>query len=56
MIHLGIDHYQLTKGLMGLILRLITPLSVAPCVTMIGISLFEAANAYASKNWAIAAG
>ena len=41
-------------GIIGLMLRWITPLTITPAVTMIGISLFEAASFYAQGNWGIA--
>ena len=41
-------------GIIGLMLRWITPLTITPAVTMIGISLFEAASYNAQGNWGIA--
>ena len=41
-------------GLIGLLLRYIGPLTVAPVVTLIGLSLFDAAVVFAAKNWYIA--
>ena len=41
-------------GIIGLMLRWITPLTITPAVTMIGISLFEAASFNAQGNWGIA--
>ena len=41
-------------GIIGVMLRWITPLTIAPAVTMIGLSLFEAASFYAQGNWGIA--
>ena len=41
-------------GIIGLMLRWITPLTITPAVAMIGISLFEAASFYAQGNWGIA--
>jgi len=41
-------------GIMGLVLRWITPLTITPAVAMIGLSLFEAASINAEKNWGIA--
>ena len=49
-------HTILTLGLMGLILRFITPLTITPAVAMIGIALFEAASGQASSHWGIAMG
>ena len=37
-------------------LRFITPLTIAPAVTMIGLALFDVAALYASKNWGVAMG
>ena len=41
-------------GIIGLMLRWITPLTITPAVTMIGVSLFEAASYNAQGNWGIA--
>ena len=49
-------HTTKTLGLMGLILRFITPLTITPAVAMIGIALFEAASGQASSHWGIAMG
>ena len=38
----------------GPIILAITPLTITPAVTMIGVSLFEAASFYAQGNWGIA--
>ena len=40
----------------GLILDYITPMTIAPAVTMIGMSLFKDAAEKASGNWGIATG
>ena len=37
----------------GLMLKYITPLTVAPAVSMIGIYLFKSASSLASLNWPI---
>ena len=42
------------SGLMGVLLKFITPLTIVPAVAMIGLSLFEAASFNAQKNWGIA--
>ena len=41
-------------GLVGLMLAYIGPLTVAPAITMIGISIFETAGDYSAQNWGIA--
>ena len=44
-------------GLVGLLMRYVTPLTIAPAVTMIGLALFKVtADHFASKNWAISLG
>ncbi|XP_071451216.1 solute carrier family 23 member 1 isoform X2 [Hetaerina americana] len=40
-------------GLVGLLLKFITPLTIAPTVTLIGLALFKAAANEASGNWCI---
>ena len=40
-------------GIIGLILNYITPLTIAPAISMIGISLFKVASHEAAKNWYI---
>ena len=40
-------------GIIGLMLNYITPLTVAPAVSMIGIYLFKSASNLASLNWSI---
>lgn len=40
-------------GVVGMILRFITPLTVAPTIAMIGIALYGAAEERASQNWFI---
>lgn len=42
-------------GLMGFLLKWITPLSIVPTITLIGLSLFKEAARQASGNWWIAA-
>ena len=41
-------------GLVGLLLRYIGPLAVAPTITLIGLTLFTPAYRIASGNWWIA--
>ena len=43
-------------GIIGLILRFITPLTITPAVSMVGLALFEVAGSYASGHWGIAIG
>eukprot|EP00112_Aurelia_sp_Birch-Aquarium-sp1_P011657 Seg2450.1 transcript_id=Seg2450.1/GoldUCD/mRNA.D3Y31 product="Solute carrier family 23 member 2" protein_id=Seg2450.1/GoldUCD/D3Y31 len=40
-------------GLMGLIARCLGPLTIAPTIALIGISLYSAAGFYAGKQWGI---
>ena len=40
-------------GGVGFLLRFIGPLTVVPSITLIGLSLFEAAAFYGSSNWGI---
>ena len=42
----------LPPGIVGIILRFLTPLTIAPAVSMIGLSLFHAASHMGEKNWA----
>ena len=44
---------MLFTGIIGVILRWITPLTIAPAVCMIGLALFPVAADTAAKNWAI---
>lgn len=41
-------------GLVGKLLKIITPLTIAPCVALVGLTLFDHAAETASKNWPIA--
>ncbi|CAH0381091.1 unnamed protein product [Bemisia tabaci] len=41
-------------GCMGIILRYVTPLTIVPTVSMVGLSLFANAGAAASQDWSIA--
>ena len=44
-------------GIVGLVLKFVTPLTIAPAVTMIGLSLFSVvSDSFASTNWAISLG
>lgn len=43
-------------GIIGYLLRFITPLTIVPTVSLVGLSLFENAAEAASKHWGIAAG
>ncbi|ETN66964.1 solute carrier family 23 member 2 [Anopheles darlingi] len=43
-------------GLVGKLLRIITPLTIAPTVALVGITLFRHASETASKHWGIAVG
>lgn len=42
------------SGIMGFLLRFIGPLSIAPTIALIGLSLFSAASSFASEQWWIA--
>jgi len=44
----------LVEGTLGLILRFITPLTIAPAIAMVGLSVFAAAGDMAGKHWGIA--
>ncbi|XP_037924416.1 solute carrier family 23 member 2 isoform X2 [Hermetia illucens] len=43
-------------GLIGKILRFVTPLTIVPTVSLVGLTLFEHAAETASKHWGIAVG
>lgn len=43
-------------GVIGYLLKFITPLTIVPTVSLVGISLFENAADAASKHWGIAGG
>ncbi|XP_034945464.1 solute carrier family 23 member 1 isoform X2 [Chelonus insularis] len=43
-------------GIVGYLLKYITPLTIVPTVSLVGLSLFENASAAASQHWGIAAG
>ncbi|XP_058055573.1 solute carrier family 23 member 2 [Anopheles bellator] len=44
------------SGLVGKLLRIVTPLTIAPTVALVGITLFRHASETASKQWGIAVG
>lgn len=44
------------SGAVGRVLRIITPLTIVPTVSLVGLTLFEHAGATASTHWGIAAG
>lgn len=41
-------------GLVGKLLKIITPLTIVPTVSLVGLTLFEHAGATASTHWGIA--
>ncbi|CAB3248276.1 unnamed protein product [Arctia plantaginis] len=43
-------------GIIGSLLRFVTPLTIAPTVALVGLTLFDHAAAAASQQWGIAAG
>ncbi|XP_020292832.1 solute carrier family 23 member 1 isoform X2 [Pseudomyrmex gracilis] len=43
-------------GIVGYLLKFITPLTIVPTVSLVGLSLFENAAEAASQHWGIAAG
>lgn len=43
-------------GIVGYLLKIITPLTIVPTVSLVGLSLFENAADAASQHWGIAAG
>ncbi len=43
-------------GIVGIILRFITPLTIAPAIAIIGLALFDVAADFAAKHWGVAAG
>lgn len=40
-------------GIVGSILKWVTPLGIAPTIALIGLFLFEEAATLCSKNWAV---
>ncbi|KDR08101.1 Solute carrier family 23 member 1 [Zootermopsis nevadensis] len=43
-------------GIVGMLLRYVTPLTIVPTVSLVGLSLFENAAEAASQHWGIAVG
>ncbi|GLH07445.1 hypothetical protein R5R35_014254 [Gryllus longicercus] len=43
-------------GIVGVILKFVTPLTIVPTVSLVGLSLFENAAAAASQHWGISIG
>lgn len=43
-------------GLVGKLLKIITPLTIVPTVSLVGLTLFKHAGETASKHWGIAVG
>lgn len=43
-------------GLVSYVVRIITPLTIVPTVSLVGITLFEHASETASKHWGMAVG
>lgn len=41
-------------GLVGKLLKIITPLTIAPTVALVGLTLFQHAAETAAKHWGIA--
>lgn len=52
--------FQVLIGATGLVgrfaVKIITPLTIVPCVGLVGLTLFEHAAKTASTNWGIAVG
>lgn len=52
--------FQVVIGATGLVgkfaIKIITPLTIVPCVGLVGLTLFEHAAKNASTNWGIAVG
>jgi nucleobase transporter 1/2 len=44
------------SGIIGLVLKYITPLTIAPAVAMVGLALFDVAAHIAAKHWGVAIG
>lgn len=42
------------SGIMGMLLKFITPLAIVPFISLIGLSLFKEATAFAEKDWLVA--
>lgn len=43
-------------GLVGRLLKIITPLTIVPTVSLVGLTLFKHASETASTHWGIAVG
>lgn len=43
------------SGIIGFLMRFIGPLTIAPTITLIGLSLFESSAAKAGTHWGISA-
>lgn len=43
------------SGLIGLFMRFIGPLTIAPTISLIGLSLFDSAGTSAGNHWGISA-
>ena len=43
------------SGLIGFVMRFIGPLTIAPTITLIGLSLYEPAGVKAGSHWGISA-
>lgn len=43
------------SGLIGLFMRFIGPLTIAPTISLIGLSLFDSAGLNAGNHWGISA-
>lgn len=43
------------SGLIGLFMRFIGPLTIAPTISLIGLSLYDSAGMNAGNHWGIAA-
>jgi hypothetical protein len=46
----------IVTGIVGVLLRYVTPLTIVPTVSLVGLSLFENAAEAASQHWGIAVG
>jgi solute carrier family 23 (nucleobase transporter), member 1 len=53
---LPFNHIIGYTGLVGKLLKVITPLTIVPTVSLVGLTLFEHAATTASKHWGIAVG
>ncbi len=43
----------ISSGIIGAVLRFITPLTIAPAVAMIGLALFDVAAEHAVSDWRV---